>query len=277
MALIRNVSDTARWIAARRGLESARKDALFHDPFADRLAGDKGRAILAALAKHDSGWSFMVRTKIIDDLIMNCVAEGCDRVLNLAAGFDVRPFRLALPESLEWIEADLPALMAEKLELLQGEKPRCKLRSESVDLSDPGARLTLLENATRGSRNVVVLTEGLLAYLEESDVRALAQAIRGSDVRFWILDIWSPGALASMKKRFHEQLTNSPIKFTPPDGVAYFERLGWNLRDLRSIIPEGLRLRRAPLMMHLLSLLPAPDPRALKRARWGGVLRFGRE
>jgi len=34
---LRNISDTARWVAIYRALESERKDAVFHDPFARRL------------------------------------------------------------------------------------------------------------------------------------------------------------------------------------------------------------------------------------------------
>jgi O-methyltransferase involved in polyketide biosynthesis len=49
----------------------------------------------------------VTRTKLMDDLIDASVAEGCDRVISLAAGFDTRPYRMALPGSLEWIEADL--------------------------------------------------------------------------------------------------------------------------------------------------------------------------
>lgn len=39
---VTGVSDTARWVAVYRAWESARPDALFHDPFAQRLAGDRG-------------------------------------------------------------------------------------------------------------------------------------------------------------------------------------------------------------------------------------------
>src|SRR5262249_23119204 len=35
---LENVSDTARWVAVYRAMESARPDALFHDPYAERLA-----------------------------------------------------------------------------------------------------------------------------------------------------------------------------------------------------------------------------------------------
>lgn len=35
--LIRNVSDTARWVAVFRAMESERPDAVFRDPLARRL------------------------------------------------------------------------------------------------------------------------------------------------------------------------------------------------------------------------------------------------
>ncbi len=41
---IENVSDTARWVAVYRAMESARSDAIFRDPFAERLAGERAAA-----------------------------------------------------------------------------------------------------------------------------------------------------------------------------------------------------------------------------------------
>src|SRR5262249_27457285 len=106
--IISNVSDTARWIAVYRAWESARPDPLFSDPLAARLAGEKGRAI-AALAPRQvrSGWPMIVRTRLMDDLVLKSLRDGCDCVVNLAAGLDTRPYRLPLADSLTWIEADL--------------------------------------------------------------------------------------------------------------------------------------------------------------------------
>jgi O-methyltransferase involved in polyketide biosynthesis len=56
----------------------------------------------------------VARTKVIDDVIIEAIAEGCDKVLNLAAGLDTRPYRLNLPPDFAWVEADLPELLAEK-------------------------------------------------------------------------------------------------------------------------------------------------------------------
>src|SRR5258708_23273463 len=110
--IVSNVSDTARWVAVYRAWESARPDALFSDPLAGRLAGDRGKAI-AALAPRmtRSGWPMGVRTKLMDDLILASVEEGCNCVLNLAAGFDTRPYRLALPASLSLIQASLAGIL----------------------------------------------------------------------------------------------------------------------------------------------------------------------
>ena len=38
---VSNVSDTARWVAVYRAWESARPDALFNDPYAKTLAGER--------------------------------------------------------------------------------------------------------------------------------------------------------------------------------------------------------------------------------------------
>ena len=40
---IRNVSDTALWVAIYRAMESERPDAIFRDPYARRLGGERGK------------------------------------------------------------------------------------------------------------------------------------------------------------------------------------------------------------------------------------------
>src|SRR6202166_3223972 len=126
---ISNVSDTARWVAVYRARESARPDALFHDPFAQMLAGERGQAIAALMPRQArNGWPLIARTKLMDDLVLATIEQGCDCVVNLAAGFDTRPYRLQVPSSLPWTEADLPALIEEKEQLLKNAQPHCQLR-----------------------------------------------------------------------------------------------------------------------------------------------------
>jgi O-methyltransferase involved in polyketide biosynthesis len=46
---IEHVSDTARWVAVYRAMETERPDAIFKDPFARRLAGDRGQEIVDSM------------------------------------------------------------------------------------------------------------------------------------------------------------------------------------------------------------------------------------
>jgi methyltransferase (TIGR00027 family) len=276
--LVRNVSDTARWVAFYRAMESARPDALFKDAYADKLAGERGRAIAAHVPRQArSGWPMVVRTRVMDDLIVASIADGCDRVLNLAAGFDTRPYRMALPESLEWVEADLGPMIDEKEKLLEGEKPRCALRRERVDLSDASARDGFLARETRGANKVLVLTEGLLAYLDDDAVRTLGRDFASRPaVRWWVLDVTSPAILRMLTKGMGTQLHHAPMRFAPADGVAFFESLGWRAVDIRPIFREAVRLRRLPLLLRMFAFLPDPDPRKPGNTRWSAVVRFGR-
>ena len=69
--------------------------------------------------------------------------QGVDLVLNLAAGLDARPYRLQLPPSLEWIEVDLPEILAYKEGILANEKATCALERVRLNLADGDARRTL--------------------------------------------------------------------------------------------------------------------------------------
>lgn len=275
--VVSHVSDTALWVAAYRAMESARPDALFRDPLADRVAGARGRAIVAAAPrKLRSGWSIVTRTKLIDDLVLESLAAGRDRVINLAAGMDTRPYRLPLPPALSWIEADLPGIVDEKERLLAGERPVCALRRARVDLSDDAARTAFLREAVAGSAQTLVLTEGLLGYLEQPVVEALARDLAAHPaIRWWLLDLFSPAALQMLRNNHGHQA--APLfKFAPADGVAFFERFGWKAREVHSIVRMAIRLRRAPLRLYPLALFPRTDPRNPGRTPWFGVIRFQR-
>src|ERR1043166_6782360 len=101
-----SVSDTARWVAMYRAMESERPDALFHDPYARRLAGPQGEQILAHMPQGRRwAWPMVVRTAVMDEIVVRLVQnQSIDTVLNLAAGLDARPYRLDLPATLHWID-----------------------------------------------------------------------------------------------------------------------------------------------------------------------------
>ena len=132
--LINHVSDTARWVAVYRAMETERPDAIFSDPFARRLAGERGEAIVQGMPKgRQMSWPMVVRTAVMDEIIMRCITkQGVDCVLNLAAGLDARPWRLPLAPTLRWIDeaaapvTDRPRRYAART----AERPsRCAVRS----------------------------------------------------------------------------------------------------------------------------------------------------
>ena len=133
---IQHVSDTARWVALYRAMESERPDALFHDPYARRLAGERGERILASVPKARVwAWPIVVRTAVMDELILWAIErDGVDTVLNLAAGLDTRPFRLPLLPSLRWIEVDFPDVIAYKREQAPRRRSLEALTAETQDL-----------------------------------------------------------------------------------------------------------------------------------------------
>jgi methyltransferase (TIGR00027 family) len=273
-SLVSNVSDTARWVTAHRAKESARPDALFRDPLAERLAGDQGHAIIAAAPRSiRHGWWLVARTKIIDDLIVQAISEGCDRVLNLAAGLDTRPYRLDLPPDLVWVEADLAPLVAEKEQLLADQTPRCRLTRHAVDLADPKARDAFLDEALAGATKAFVLTEGLLMYLAETDVIGLSQAFQQRpEIAWWTFDFGSGGIKATMNDKTGGMMRNAPIKFGPPNGLAFFEGLGWTVTAAESLLTAARRFRRLPLLMRLAACLPQPDPRSPGDKMWSAAV-----
>jgi methyltransferase (TIGR00027 family) len=275
---VSNVSDTARWVAVYRAWESARPDALFNDPYAKLLAGERGEAIARQMpAQARSGWPMVARTKLIDDLVQARITKGCDCVINLAAGLDTRPYRLDLPHSLRWIEVDLPALIEEKEELLANAQPRCQLRRIKGDLTDTQTRVAALQDALGPSTQALVISEGLLVYLDDAQVRDLSRDIAAlAGVNGWILDLGSPAILEMMRKGMGATLKNAPLKFAPENGIAFFEALGWRVAEVHSIFHAAVRFRRLPWFLKLFALLPKPNPRKLGKLRWSGVVELTR-
>jgi methyltransferase (TIGR00027 family) len=270
--VITHVSDTARWTAQYRATESARADALFRDPLAERLAGEQGRAIVAKTAVTSrNGWWLIARTKIIDDAIAEAIADGCDRVLNLAAGLDTRPYRLNLPSDFQWIEADLPELLAEKTQLLGDQTPRCRLTRSAVDLSDPVARNAFFDEALDGATRALVLTEGLLMYLEDREVTALSDALNRPEVAWWMFDFVGPGQKRLMNKKMAGMLENAPFIFAPDNGLAYFEDLGWRVLESEYLMAAAKRFRRLPIFMWPATWGPQPNPRHPGRRPWSAT------
>jgi methyltransferase (TIGR00027 family) len=269
---VRNISDTARWVAYFRARETQRPDALFRDPFAERLAGERGFEIANTLAqgnKHE--WAWVARTYLFDEFLSREIQDGSDLVVNLAAGLDSRPYRMDLSSTLQWVEVDLPEIVCYKEEVLGNEKPKCRLERVSLDLSDVAGRRELFAEIDRRATNITVVTEGLLIYFSAEEVASLAGDLAVNEhFRNWIIDLASPGQLKLMQRSTGKQLSeaNAAFKFGPPEGANFFVPYGWKPTNIQGFLKTAARLGRAP--QELLSLLPEPKG-PLVNYPWTGV------
>jgi methyltransferase (TIGR00027 family) len=274
--LLRNVSDTALWVAVYRAEETERKDALFHDPYARRLAGPRGFELIEAMPKGRTyAWSMVARTVLFDRYIADRLSRGTDVVLNLAAGLDARPYRMAsLPRNLTWVEVDLPDMIEYKTAVLKDETPACKLERLAADLSNPETRRKVFADVGARGKDVLVLTEGLLVYLAPDQVASLADDLAAvPSMRSWITDLASPGLLKLMRKTWGKtvQEANAPFRFAPEEGPAYFEKHGWHVVKQDSSLREAANVKRLKFPLTLFAMFP--DPKAWKPRRiWGGTL-----
>lgn len=269
---VRNISDTALWVAYFRARETQRTDALFRDPYAERLAGERGFQIANTLRDgNKQEWAWVARTYLFDQFIARTIHDGADLVVNLAAGLDARPYRMELPSSVQWVEVDLEELISYKQEVLAGETPRCRLERVSLDLSDLAGRRQLFEGLNSRASQIAVVSEGLLIYFTPEDVASLANdLVAGKHFRSWVIDLASPGQLKLMQRTTGKDLSEAgaAFKFGPPEGPEFFAPHGWEPRDVQGILKTAAQLKRAPA--ELLSLLPEPK-RIPGNYPWTGV------
>jgi methyltransferase (TIGR00027 family) len=271
---IHHVSDTALWVAVYRAIESERPDALFRDPYAARLTGERGRRIAESMPLgHFTAWTVVVRTVMIDEYIRELVDKrGVDMVINLGAGLDTRPYRMDLPASLKWVEADYPHMIALKNEKLGSERPRCRLERVAVDLADVAARRALFARLGSDAKNALVLTEGVIPYLTVPQVAELALDLRAqASFRYWITEYFTQESYRYLRdaKRRHK-MRNAPFVFFPDDWVGLFEGHGWKELETKYHSDVGDRIGRpAPLPFWIRFIL-----RVVRRRDGGKARRF---
>jgi methyltransferase (TIGR00027 family) len=277
-ALIRNISDTALWVAVYRARETERPSALFRDPFARKLAGQRGEQIAKDLqAGQRYEWPYTARTVRFDQIITEQIKQGTDMVINLAAGLDTRPYRMDLPPSLKWIEVDLPAMIDHKEGILCGEKPRCILERVRLDLADVAGRRELFQKLGNSAKKVLVATEGLLIYLTRDEVSALGRDLAAqSSFHDWAIDLCSPGLLKMLQKNLGAlSEAGSPLKFGPEEGPEFFNTSGWKPVEVYSMLKTAARIKRLPFFLRLMAFLPESNGRQGSRP-WGAACRLTR-
>ena len=266
-------------VAACRAHETELEDAYIRDPFAARLAGERGVAILNALPHANVlRMGLAIRTRFVDELLLEALAvHPIKTVLSVGCGLDTRPWRLDLGPDLRWIEIDFADMLDYKDGIMSGEKPRCRRERLTVDLNDPAQRSAMYEAA--GPDPALMITEGLLLYLPAATVEALAAEIYSqTTVSHWISDITtsafskilSAGA-DTMQSIRHVQASDC---LSGEQILEVLRRHGWKTDALRSYITDVEFVRPRVLRM-MGGATPPPRPQ-FPPGDPTGVLRFAR-
>jgi methyltransferase (TIGR00027 family) len=261
----RHVSETALMVAAARAFETLRSDALIRDPFAAQLAGDRGMTLLRAAPGQE--WMMFgtgMRCRFVDELLLEAVSSrGIRTVVVLGAGLDTRPWRLDLPPALRWIEVDFPDMLHYKAAQLSGQPPQCRVERLQADLNESASREAVFQ-ATAEAPSLMI-TEGLLMYLQPATVEALAGAgsFPRSGMRYWLLDVVSRDL---MRRSPHDQSAIENLR--PKDhlqGAQILDlarRHGWMERARRIYTRDAWEVAPARICeMSAQSLMP--DERGL--------------
>ena len=194
------------------------------------------------------GWSIVVRTAVMDAVILRCIEGGARTVLNLGAGLDTRAFRLNLPPTLRWLDVDLPAVTAYRRACLGKAVAACRHAHVAADLRRADERHRVICDA--GSKGpMLVITEGLLVYLPPEQVSELATQLRNqANARWWLADLITPLLQQTMGMVWRDQLdaADAAFRFAPGDATAYFRALNWLETEFHSTWTESIRLDRVP-------------------------------
>ena len=230
-------------VAACRALETELEDAFVRDPFAERLAGERGKAILNGMPHANIlRLGMAIRTRFVDELLLEGLgAHGVRTVLSVGCGLDTRPWRLDLPSTLRWIEVDFADVLEYKERVMVGETPRCRRERLTADLNHSAQRKAMYEAA--GKAPALMITEGLLLYLPAATVDALAaETWQQSGITHWISDISTSdfskalgGGTDSMQPIRHVQASDA---LKGEQILEVLRRHGWSTQARRSYITD---------------------------------------
>ena len=204
-----------------RAYESRSRHPILGDPTAadavDRINYDFKRIHRISMPASNQ-YLVALRAKQLDDWCADFLRRHPDAVvLHLGCGLDGRAFRLAPPPSVLWFDVDQPGVI-ELRRRLYDDTERYRMIGSSV--TDP----QWLDQIPIGHPTLVV-AEGLLMYLRESEVRELLQRLTDRfDCGEMLFDTLSP-----LGPRLSKAFTKGIVK--------------WGIRDARELQTWNPRLR----------------------------------
>ncbi len=174
------LTSSAELIAGVRARESG---GLFFDPYAEAMAGQHGVALAARFCTRSPQLGGMVaaRTKHVDSVVENFVEAGGRHIVNVGVGWDMRAFRLALPDGVTFYELDFPTTLRERRQRLA--EQHVAEREGVTRIETPiDVRTMPLANTLAGivpsDAPLLIIWEGMNMYFQEDEVRDILAGIR---------------------------------------------------------------------------------------------------
>ncbi len=133
-----------------------------------------------------------------------------------------------------------------KKKLLITEQPNCSLEYISLDLADGDKRRALLAELAGRGTDLLVLTEGVIPYLTETQVGELASELHSHpSFKNWIAEYFDKEIYGYFKnpKRM-KMMKNAPFLFLPNDWFGFFRKHGWAPGEIKYTVEESEKLKR---------------------------------
>lgn len=231
---INAIGRTAWEVAALRAAEHARPDRLFADPYAALVLDAAGIPVAPEPAKRDLvailGGQAAVRTRFLDELLLDAATGGCRQVVLLASGMDSRAHRLPWPDGTEVFELDQEPVLRFKAEVVAAHPgpSRAAVHLVAVDLREDWPRL-LRDAGFRPDRPTAWLAEGLLYALDEAAADHLLDGVSATSAPGSVIGfdhVESSAALRAALTRIGPDLA-ALWQTGPLDPAHWLRRHGW--------------------------------------------------
>jgi len=273
---------TALLVAAARAIETHRHDRLAQDPYAEHFvraapasAGWPVRIHQAPDGDANPLWGrfaryFGLRTRVLDDFLLQAVRAGARQVVLLGAGLDARAYRLDWPDGCVIFEIDRGGVLAFKHQVLDGlaATPTAARVPIPIDLRADWVR-ALTAAGFDPTAPSAWLAEGLLFYLPAAAETQLIDAVDrlaapGSALAFEVklekdlMEYRDSPLYTATRQQIGIDLLDLFAKEARPDSAGALTQKGWST-TIHTPFDFTRRLGRGPL--------PEPND-ALAGNRW---------
>ncbi len=234
------------------GVRACQNGKLFTDNYAAQMAGQHGMALATRFCERSPQLGGMVaaRTWHLDRAIESFVTSGGRDIVVLGVGWDMRPFRLQLPQGTRVYELDFPTTLAERsrrLDKIGLLEPRGITRSQiPIDLRTMPIAPVLYEHL-ESDVPVFVAWEGMTMYFQEAEVRhvleSLGPVLRHPDSLLWVdlvekRAVQHPEQFPASVQNFMRgmQILGEPFTFGTDEPATFLESAG--LRPLEVVASD---------------------------------------